>query len=227
MNGEMTVSSTLGKGTTFCVTLQNVKTGRLPEKNDEPEVAQPTAARPHEEDRPLRLLLVDDQKLNLMVLKAMLAKIGKFHFTQAGNGHEAMKLLEDPDVPPFDMVLTDMWMPEMDGSALVQAIRREPELADLPVYAITADTETAKNYSELGFSGILIKPRHSREPSGSSAIRRYPLNAPFTFEDGRGLLAAGNKSVRIRPAGGEDRPVIPDLRLQWTGGRGTLCTCIQ
>ena len=51
-----------------------------------------------------------------------------------------------------------MWMPEMDGSALVQAIRRKPELSSLPVYALTADIETSKNYSELGFSGILLKP---------------------------------------------------------------------
>lgn len=104
------------------------------------------------------LLLVDDQKLNLMVLKAMLTKIGPFHFTMAHNGKEAMKLLNDPKDPPFDLVLTDIWMPEMDGASLVQEIRKTPNLETLPVYAITADIETAKNFSELGFSGILLKP---------------------------------------------------------------------
>ena len=50
-------------------------------------------------------------------------------------------------------------MLEMDGAAaLVRAIRRNPKLTSLPVYAITADIETNKNYSELGFSGILLKP---------------------------------------------------------------------
>lgn len=67
-------------------------------------------------------------------------------------------MLDDPDIPPFDLVLTDMWMSEMDGAALIQAIRKNPELTSLPVYALTADIETAKNYSELGFSGILLKP---------------------------------------------------------------------
>lgn len=158
MNGEMTVSSVLGKGTTFHITLQDIKVGQLPEKDSASETARMPAASLHKEGKSLRLLLVDDQKINLMVLKAMLAKIGQFHITLAGNGLEAMKLLEDPDIPPFDMVLTDRWMPEMDGAALVKAVRRHPELVSLPVYLITADIEASKDYSELGFSGILLKP---------------------------------------------------------------------
>ncbi|MBQ9502047.1 MAG: hypothetical protein IJU70_07830 [Lentisphaeria bacterium] len=45
MNGEMTVSSTLGKGTIFSITPRDVETGRLPQKNDGPEVAQTAAFR--------------------------------------------------------------------------------------------------------------------------------------------------------------------------------------
>jgi signal transduction histidine kinase/CheY-like chemotaxis protein len=158
MNGKMTVSSTLGKGTTFHIMLQNVRVGHLPEKKDQPEDLQTSAASQSRKNKTVRLLLVDDQKLNLIVLKAMLAKIGQFDISLADNGLEAMRLLEDPDIPPFDMVLTDMWMPEMDGAALVQAVRKHPELAPIPVYVITADIETTKDYSELGFSGILLKP---------------------------------------------------------------------
>ena len=44
------------------------------------------------------------------------------------------------------------------GAALVQAVRKHPELASLPVYVITADIETTKDYSEMGFTGILLKP---------------------------------------------------------------------
>jgi len=93
-----------------------------------------------------------------MVLKAMLLKVGEFDCMLAGNGYEAMKILEDPNIAPFDMVFTDMWMPEMDGVALVHAIRRHPRLAKLPVYTITADVETVKQYAQIGFSGILLKP---------------------------------------------------------------------
>ena len=41
----------------------------------------------------------------------------------------------------FDLVLTDLWMPEMDGEALVKEIRKNAEWKALPVYAVTADVE--------------------------------------------------------------------------------------
>ena len=158
MGGEMTFTSTLGKGTTFRITIPRVKIGQLPEKAPGPENAPSVALRERDERKVRRLLLVDDQKLNLMVLKAMLQKAGEFDCMRAQNGYEAMKILEDPDIAPFDMVFTDMWMPEMDGAALVHAIRKHPRLAKLPVYTITADVETIKQYAKLGFSGILLKP---------------------------------------------------------------------
>ena len=58
----------------------------------------------------------------------------------------------------FDMVLTDMWMPKMDGECLVRAIRADARFAAIPTYAITADVEMQKCYAEHGFSGILLKP---------------------------------------------------------------------
>ena len=160
MGGELTLSSTLGKGTTFRVVIPDVKVGRLPDHAVEPSpTVTPTPRKPPSSGHSAhRLLLVDDQKINLMVLKAMLSKIGDFDIALAGNGHEAMNVLTDPKSRPFDIVLTDMWMPEMDGAALVGAIRRNPRLATLPVYTITADVETTKNYSALGFTGILLKP---------------------------------------------------------------------
>ena len=56
------------------------------------------------------------------------------------------------------MVLTDMWMPEMDGEGLVKAIRASERLKSLPVYVVTADVEMQKRYEEVGFTGILLKP---------------------------------------------------------------------
>ena len=51
-----------------------------------------------------------------------------------------------------------MWMPEMDGAALVRAIRDAPPFASLPVYAVTADVELRETHAHDGFSGILLKP---------------------------------------------------------------------
>ena len=104
-----------------------------------------------------RLLNADDQKVNLNVLKTMLKKLGPFDIVMAKDGQEALELLTASDAP-FDLVLTDMWMPVMDGEMLVRAIRAEEKFAALPVYVVTADTELPAKYRELGFDGILLKP---------------------------------------------------------------------
>jgi CheY-like chemotaxis protein len=56
------------------------------------------------------------------------------------------------------MVLTDMWMPDMDGEALVRAIRSRSGLAGLPVFVLTADVEMRETYADMGFTGLLLKP---------------------------------------------------------------------
>ena len=107
---------------------------------------------------PHRILLVDDSRMNLMVLKALLKNIGDFEIAMASDGQEALKLLEAPDAKPFDLVLTDMWMPNLDGAGLIRAIRANPALASLRVIAVTADVESQVTCADMGFSGILLKP---------------------------------------------------------------------
>ena len=59
---------------------------------------------------------------------------------------------------PFDLVLTDIWMPEMDGKEFVAKVRADNRFIDLPVYAVTADIEAQKDFVEHGFTGLLLKP---------------------------------------------------------------------
>ena len=105
-----------------------------------------------------RILIVDDQKMNLIVLKAMLKKLGDFDVVMAADGKQALAALEAPDAQAFDMVLTDMWMPELDGAGLVKAIRASEKLKSLPVHVVTADVELVKRHEEVGFTSILLKP---------------------------------------------------------------------
>jgi CheY-like chemotaxis protein len=109
-------------------------------------------------DWPKRLLIVDDSKINLMVLKAHLKKLGVFDVVTANDGKEALDILTNPETEPFDLVMTDMWMPNLDGEGLVRAIRQTPSLATLPVLAVTADVEARDKAAGMGFSGILLKP---------------------------------------------------------------------
>ena len=148
MDGELTLSSEVGIGSTFTVSLRNVQTAEPPASH--PEHIEPS--RPS----PSRVLVVDDSSVNRAVLKAMLARSGVTNVTMAENGREALATLKGD--PGFDMVLSDLWMPEMDGYELVCAIRSDPGLSSLPVYLLTADVEARNQAESSGFTGILIKP---------------------------------------------------------------------
>ena len=178
MGGELAIMSSLGRGSTFAVTIPEVKvTDAAPDEEPKPtppakpvepaETALPDealaldAATPPPEGPKAsakRILIVDDQKMNLTVLRAMLKKLGDFDVAMASNGAEAIKALKAAASAPFDMVLTDMWMPELDGEGLVKAIRADKELASTPVYVVTADVEMIKKSESVGFTGILLKP---------------------------------------------------------------------
>jgi len=107
--------------------------------------------------RNCRILIVDDVPLNLAVLKALLTRIGMLNIVTAVNGQDAWEKLQAAD-KPFDLVLTDMWMPKMNGRVLVERIRGDKRFAGLPVYAVTADIEERKTFVKHGFTGILLKP---------------------------------------------------------------------
>lgn len=103
-----------------------------------------------------RILIVDDVPVNVRVIQAMLRRLGVTDVIAAGNGAEALDILKHD--PAIDIVLTDMWMPVLDGEGLIREIRSMEQWKDLPVYAVTADVETQKTYRDSGFTGILLKP---------------------------------------------------------------------
>lgn len=69
-------------------------------------------------------------------------------------GNEALKILRAD--PSFDAVLTDLWMPELDGIGIAREIRADAKLSSLPIFLITADVEAKQMSSD--FSGVLLKP---------------------------------------------------------------------
>ena len=86
----------------------------------------------------------------------MLGRLGIKDVVAADNGAQALEILEKD--PSIDIVLTDMWMPVLDGEGLIREIRSREKWKDLPVYAVTADVETRKTFKDSGFTGILLKP---------------------------------------------------------------------
>ena len=96
--------------------------------------------------------------MNLAVLKALVKRVGGFEVETAMDGREALARLKNPDAPKIDAVLTDMWMPELDGEGLAKAIRADATLAHMPIHVITADVELQETYAEKGFDSIILKP---------------------------------------------------------------------
>ena len=153
MGGRFDVVSQLGRGSTFSVTVP-CRTAPAPA----PSAAAAASGEAVEAALPHRILVADDSKTNYLVLLALLSKIGRFDVVPAMDGAHALQILKTPGGKPFDLVLTDMWMPKLDGEGLVKAIRADPALAGLRVVAVTADVEARGREAEMGFDGILLKP---------------------------------------------------------------------
>ena len=152
MGGELSIASKVGVGSTFTITLHGVRTAEAAHAGGE---ADECPSRPQAKI-PSRVLVVDDSPVNRMVLKALLGKCGVADVPMAINGQEALEMLRAD--PKIDCVLSDLWMPVMDGYGLVREIRADAQLSHLPVYLVTADVEARNRFVAAGFTGILLKP---------------------------------------------------------------------
>ena len=151
MDGEVSVSSSLGIGTTFTLTIEaEALTGETIKLNSNSATEQllPTG---------LRVLLIEDNVINRKVAMGHLKKLG-CTFTEAEHGAIALEKLEQK---PFDLVLLDVHMPVMDGIETIGRIRSAAsDWASIPVIALTADAmiEDRKRLLELGMDGYASKP---------------------------------------------------------------------
>ena len=93
--------------------------------------------------------------MNLRVVKAIFNKIGLKDVVTMGSGREALDYLEKDLV---DIILSDMWMPEMNGADFSAAVKKVPRLKHIPIVAQTADVETRGNFDMSNFDAILLKP---------------------------------------------------------------------
>ena len=154
MNGELTCTSTAGEGSTFTLTLNAVRYRTKAVKADKAQSKAETEAFTRD-TKTIRILIVDDVPMNLRVAKALFNKIGFDNVFTAGSGKEALEFLDKQSV---DLILSDMWMPEMNGMQLSGEVKRDSRFAHIPIVAQTADVETSGNFDMSHFDAIILKP---------------------------------------------------------------------
>ncbi|MGW1055746.1 PleD family two-component system response regulator (plasmid) [Streptomyces sp. CG4] len=106
-----------------------------------------------------RVLVVDDDRTNRMMLTYRL-EINGIHTAAAENGQQALRLLR---TEPFDLVLLDILMPQMDGFATLEVMKGDPALRDTPVIMISQldEMDSVMRCLELGAEDYLPKPLNS------------------------------------------------------------------
>lgn len=151
--GRIEVASVPGEGTAFHVYLPVVESASMVPKND--EVPLPCGRE--------RILIVDDEPALAVVTQFMLERLG-YRVDYRTNGMDALDAFRpESEIEPFDLVITDMTMPDLTGADLARELNRLKP--GLPIILCTGfsekmDEEKAKS---LGIRGLLMKPYILRE----------------------------------------------------------------
>ena len=155
MGGELVVESELGKGSTFKALIPGIAT-----VTDKAKAVSEPKTTVTSKKLPKHVLVVDDSPVNRAVLTAFLKKAGIVSIDHAGDGKEALAKLDSAIEAgnPHDFIFSDLWMPNMNGLELIEKIRFDPRFIRLPIFALTADTESKRDIRTELFSGILLKP---------------------------------------------------------------------
>jgi len=149
MGGGITAESDVGHGSTFQV--------RLPLPPADPSEIPAATAPDDAASTPRHLLVVDDDENNRFVLAGLLRSMGH-HVVEAADGAGALVQLA---IHPVDAILTDLQLPDMDGTDLVRTIRALPGTRKaLPTVAVTANVSAGviERCLAAGMDGYLSKP---------------------------------------------------------------------
>lgn len=154
MNGKLSVTSQVNKGSTFTIQLQNVEVS----SQQIPPKLQETTPREIPEFKEAVVLVVEDNQYNLDLVKTLL-EARNIKVEGALNGKEALDKLKTKTFKP-DLILMDMKTPIMDGYETTKIIKANDEWKNIPVIALTATImkEEREKIMQCGCNGFLPKP---------------------------------------------------------------------
>jgi CheY-like chemotaxis protein/HPt (histidine-containing phosphotransfer) domain-containing protein len=162
MNGTLSVVSEVGNGSTFSIkmTMMLADASRAVSPSLEHDLGNVSVENAHNFlNAEVNILIVEDNPVNQKVIKSYLNRLGFKQITIANNGKEGLEAL---GVSQFDLVLSDIQMPIMDGLTFAKTVRQQLKIGhiELPIVALSAHSFVGeKEYCfEVGMDDYLAKP---------------------------------------------------------------------
>jgi len=173
MGGELLLESEVGRGSTFSFELHlpPVSSSQARDGNHSADLGKLDST--FAGRFPARLLLVEDNPVNLKLLLRMFAKLGYENILSARNGHEALSIFQREKV---DVIFMDLQMPEMDGFTATEKIRAlesiSPPEKRIFISALTANVNPSdrRKCFDLGMDHYLSKPVNTRTLAETIAL---------------------------------------------------------
>ena len=103
------------------------------------------------------VLIVDDYKTMIRIIRNLLKQLGFANVDEAGDGTAALNMMREKD---YGLVISDWNMEPMTGFALLQEMRADPSLSDIPFIMVTAESKTDNVIAakKAGVSNYIVKP---------------------------------------------------------------------
>ena len=108
------------------------------------------------------VLIVEDSKAIRSMIRVSLEEAGGFYAVEAGNGFEALKTLPSRS---FDLIITDINMPDINGLELIGYVKANPAYQNIPLLIVSTEKseEDKKRGIALGAAGYVVKPFRKEE----------------------------------------------------------------
>jgi CheY-like chemotaxis protein len=182
LGGDISVASRIGEGSTFTIAIPDQAAGPLRAEATS-ELSAESTPNSNEDSASITVLVVDDDAASRDLLTTNLRREG-YRTVQARGGDEALELALK--LRP-DAITLDVLMPKTDGWAVLNALKANPELCDIPVIMVTVAPDRGIGLS-LGAAEVMTKPV---DRAGLTALLRHLLS-----RDGPILLVEDDLATR-------------------------------